>query len=252
MADVKPVTLETGLCRAREFAPGAKIEKFVVDVSQEVQVEAMVSEAEKLFDGGVDVIFNNAGIMHPDDDNALNTEERIWLIVFSVKLAHSRDLTHNINVKGVWWGCKYAIQSMKKHGKGGSIINTASIVAKVGSAAPQLACTAYFLYILTIDTASKGAVLALSRELAIVHAKDGIRINALCPGPLNTPLLQNFLDTPEKRHRRTIHLPMGRFGMTQSFRVLISGEAIEQARAAVFLASDESSYITATVLALDM
>ena len=91
-----------------------------------------------------------------------------------------------------------------------------------------------------IDTASKGAVLALSRELAIVHAKDGIRVNSLCPGPLNTPLLQNFLDTPEKKLRRTIHLPTGRFG-----------EAIEQAHAAVFLASDESSYITATVSIFD-
>jgi NAD(P)-dependent dehydrogenase (short-subunit alcohol dehydrogenase family) len=98
-----------------------------------------------------------------------------------------------------------------------------------------------------IDTASKGAVLAMSRELAIVHAKDGIRVNALCPGPLNTPLLQNFLDTPEKRHRRTVHLPTGRFGIHKLYSVLIVGEAIEQAHAAVFLASDESSYITATV-----
>jgi len=217
MADVNPVTLESGLSRAREFVPHGKLATFTADVSKEVQVEAMVAEAEKLFGGGVDIIFNNAGIMHPEDDNALNTEERIW------------DLTHNINVKGVWWGCKYAIQSMKKHGKGGSIINTASMVAKVGSAAPQLAYTA-----------SKGAVLALSRELAIVHAKDGIRVNALCPGPLNTPLLQNFLDTPEKKLRRTIHLPTGRFG-----------EAIEQANAALFLASDESSYITATDFMVD-
>ena len=100
---------------------------------------------------------------------------------------------------------------------------------------------------LIIDTASKGAVLALSRELAIVHAKDGIRVNALCPGPLNTPLLQNFLDTPEKRHRRTVHLPTGRFGMNSSSLVLILGESIEQAQAALFLASDESSYVTATV-----
>jgi NAD(P)-dependent dehydrogenase (short-subunit alcohol dehydrogenase family) len=96
-----------------------------------------------------------------------------------------------------------------------------------------------------VDTASKGAVLALSRELAIVHAKDGIRVNALCPGPLNTPLLQNFLDTPEKKLRRTIHLPTGRFGTSPECVDL--GEAIEQANAALFLASDESSYITATV-----
>lgn len=105
--------------------------------------------------------------------------------------------------------------------------------------------------LLTIDTASKGAVLAMSRELAIVHAKDGIRVNALCPGPLNTPLLQNFLDTPEKRYRRTIHLPTGRFGTELiNLSADFTGEAIEQAHAAVFLASDESSYITATVLTL--
>ena len=130
MADVNPVTLESALTKAREFTPkDSNLATFVADVSKEAQVAAMVEEAEKVFGGGIDVIFNNAGIMHPEDDNALNTEERIW------------DLTHNINVKGVWWGCKYAIKSMKEHGKGGSIINTASMVAKVGSAAPQLACT---------------------------------------------------------------------------------------------------------------
>lgn len=110
-----------------------------------------------------------------------------------------------------------------------SIINTASMVAFLGAATPQLAYTA-----------SKGAVLAMTRELAITHAKDGIRINALCPGPLNTPLLQNFLDTKEKRERRTVHLPMGRFG-----------EAIEQAYAAVYLASDESSYTTGADFLVD-
>jgi NAD(P)-dependent dehydrogenase (short-subunit alcohol dehydrogenase family) len=138
MADVNPVTLETGVGRAREFAPGAKIESFTVDVSKEDQVAAMVAKAEEIFGGGIDVIFNNAGIMHPEDDNALNTEERIWFL--KIVLCLFRDLTHSINVKGVWWGCKYAIKSMKEHSKGGSIINTASMVAKVGSAAPQLAC----------------------------------------------------------------------------------------------------------------
>ncbi|RUS25959.1 hypothetical protein BC938DRAFT_471412 [Jimgerdemannia flammicorona] len=133
-------------------------------------------------------MFNNAGIMHPDDDNAITTEERIW------------DLTMNINVKGVWFGCKYAIQAMRASG-GGSIINTASFVAIMGAATPQLAYTA-----------SKGAVLALTRELAIVHARENIRVNSLCPGPLRTPLLMNFLNTPEKKNRRLIHVPMGRFG----------------------------------------
>jgi NAD(P)-dependent dehydrogenase (short-subunit alcohol dehydrogenase family) len=112
--------------------------------------------------GGVDIMFNNAGIMHADDADAIDTPEKIW------------DLTHNINVKGVWFGSKHAVLSMRKHGKtNGSIINTASVVALVGSATPQLAYTA-----------SKGAVMALTRELAIVHAKEGFRFNALCPAPL--------------------------------------------------------------------
>lgn len=170
-------------------------------------------------------MFNNAGIMHSEDDNALNTEERIW------------DLTMNINLKGVWWGCKYAIQAMRNNATdaskglhvGGSIINTASFVAIVGAATPQLAYTA-----------SKGAVLAMSRELAMVHAREGIRVNALCPGPLKTPLLMDFLNTDEKKQRRLVHLPMGRFG-----------EAVELAQAALFLASDESSYITGTDFAVD-
>jgi len=166
----------------------------------------------------LDIMFNNAGIMHPEDDDAIATEEKVW------------DLTHSINVKGVWWGCKYAIQAIRNNSideskglnKGGSIINTASFVALVGAATPQLAYTA-----------SKGAVLAMTRELAMVHAREGIRINALCPGPLRTALLMDILNTPEKRERRLVHLPMGRFG-----------EAIEQARTALFLASDDSSYIT--------
>ncbi|KAF9895977.1 hypothetical protein BX616_008421, partial [Lobosporangium transversale] len=138
------------------------------------------------------------------------------------------DLTMNINVKGVWWGCKYAIAEMRKTG-GGSIINTASFVALRGAATPQLAYTA-----------SKGAVLAMTRELAVVHAKENIRFNALCPGPLRTPLLMEFLNTEEKKNRRLIHVPMGRFG-----------EAIEQAKAALFLASDDSSYMTGTDFVVD-
>lgn len=161
--------------------------------------------------GGVDVMFNNAGIMHARDDDAIGTPEEIW------------DLTQNINVKGVWFGSKHAVLSLRRHKKAkGSIINTASVVALVGSATPQLAYTA-----------SKGAVLALTRELAIVHARENFRFNNLCPAPLNTPLLQDWLgDDKEKRHRREIHFPMGRFG-----------EAIEQAQAVLFLASDESSFV---------
>jgi NAD(P)-dependent dehydrogenase (short-subunit alcohol dehydrogenase family) len=160
-------------------------------------------------------MFNNAGIMHARDDDAINTPEDIW------------DLTQAINVKGVLYGCRHAILSLRRHNKTkGSIINTASVVALVGSATPQLAYTA-----------SKGAVLALTRELAIVHAREGFRFNALCPAPLNTPLLQDWLgDDKAKRLRREIHLPSGRFG-----------EAIEQAQAVVFLASDESSFVNGHV-----
>ncbi|KAI8367730.1 D123-domain-containing protein [Blakeslea trispora] len=161
-------------------------------------------------------MFNNAGIMHPQDDNALNTEENIW------------DLTMNINVKGVWYGSKYAIIAMRKSG-GGSIINTASFVALMGAATPQLAYTA-----------SKGAVLAMTRELAMVHARENIRFNSLCPGPIRTPLLMDFLNTDEKKQRRLVHVPQGRFG-----------EAIEQAYGALFLASDESSYVTGTDFRVD-
>ena len=169
--------------------------------------------------GGVDVMFNNAGIMHARDDDAINTPEEIW------------DLTHNINVKGVWFGSKHAVLSLRRHGKKkGSIINTASVVALVGSATPQLAYTA-----------SKGAVLALTRELAIVHAREGFRFNSLCPAPLNTPLLQDWLgDDAAKRHRREVHFPSGRFG-----------EAVEQAQAALFLASDEASFVNGHDMVVD-
>ena len=123
-------------------------------------VEKMVAHLDSW--GGVDIMFNNAGIMHADDADAVDTPEKIW------------DLTHSINVKGVWFGSKHAVLGMRKHKKtNGSIINTASVVALMGSATPQLAYTA-----------SKGAVLALTRELAIVHAKEGFRFNALCPAPL--------------------------------------------------------------------
>ncbi|KAM7214461.1 short-chain dehydrogenase/reductase family protein [Rhypophila decipiens] len=181
----------------------------ICDVSKEAQVQSLVESADA--HGGVDVMFNNAGIMHARDDDAIGTPEDIW------------DLTQNINVKGVWFGSKHAVLSLRRHKKTkGSIINTASVVALVGSATPQLAYTA-----------SKGAVLALTRELAIVHAREGFRFNNLCPAPLNTPLLQDWLgDDIPKRQRREIHFPTGRFG-----------EAVEQAQAVLFLASDESSFV---------
>ena len=169
--------------------------------------------------GGVDVMFNNAGIMHARDDDAVRTPEEVW------------DLTQNINVKGVWYGSKHAVLSFRRHGKKkGSVVNTASVVALVGSATPQLAYTA-----------SKGAVLALTRELAVVHAREGFRFNSLCPAPLNTPLLQDWLgDDAAKRHRREVHFPTGRFG-----------EAVEQAQAVLFLASDEASFVSGHEMVVD-
>jgi len=185
------------------------------DVASAADNEAMVAAAEAAF-GRLDVMFNNAGIMHSADDDAMSTEEEVW------------DLTMDINAKGVFLGCKYGIPALRRAG-GGSIINTASFVALVGAATPQVAYTA-----------SKGAVVAMTRELAVVHAREDIRVNALCPGPLRTELLMKFLDTEEKRERRLVHIPMGRFG-----------EAAEIAKAALWLASDESSYVTGTEFVVD-
>lgn len=186
-----------------------------VNAAHPAAMEAMFATAESEF-GKVSVIFNNAGLMHGQDDDAVNTEENIW------------DLTMDVNVKGVWFGCKYGIPALRRAG-GGSIINTASFVGLRGAATPQLAYTS-----------SKGAVLAMSRELAVIHAREGIRVNALCPGPLNTPLLQDFLDSEEKKQRRLVHVPMGRFG-----------EAAEMAKAALFLASRDSSFVTGTDFMVD-
>ena len=189
----------------------------VCDVSKESQVQAVVESVDAW--GGVDVMFNNAGIMHGKDDDAVGTPEDIW------------NLTMDINVKGVWYGSKHAVLSLRRHKKSqGSIINTASVVALVGAATPQLAYTA-----------SKGAVLALTRELAIVHAREGFRFNSLCPAPLNTPLLQDWLgDDVPKRLRREIHFPAGRFG-----------EAVEQAHAVLFLASDEAGFVNGHDMVVD-
>ncbi|MCJ1260379.1 hypothetical protein MMC22_000239 [Lobaria immixta] len=218
MADISESALASALAKVKSIFPDhPRLETFKADVSKEADVAAMVNYLDSW--GGVDIIFNNAGIMHADDADAVDTPEKIW------------DLTQAINVKGVWFGSKHAVLSMRKHKKTkGSIINTASVVALVGSATPQLAYTA-----------SKGAVLALTRELAIVHAKEGFRFNSLCPAPLNTPLLQDWLgDDVAKRQRREIHFPTGRFG-----------EAIELAQAVLFLASDESSFVNGTDFVVD-
>jgi NAD(P)-dependent dehydrogenase (short-subunit alcohol dehydrogenase family) len=185
------------------------------DVSRAGDCQHMIAAAEQTF-GRLNVLFNNAGIMHAKDDDAVSTDESIW------------DLTLDINAKGVFLGCKYGIPALRRAG-GGSIINTASFVARLGAATPQIAYTA-----------SKGAVLAMTRELAVIHARENIRVNALSPGPLRTELLMSYLNTEEKRKRRLVHVPMGRFG-----------EAEEIAKAALFLASDESSYMTGTEFLVD-
>lgn len=219
MSDISAPALEKALAKVRQLLPAsaARVETAVCDVSKEAEVQAMVERLDGW--GGLDVLFNNAGIMHARDDDATQTPEAIW------------DLTHNINVKGVWFGCKHAVLALRRHKKTkGSVINTASVVALVGSATPQLAYTA-----------SKGAVLAMTRELAIVHAREGFRFNALCPAPLNTPLLQDWLgDDQAKRARREVHFPTGRFG-----------EAVEQAQAVVFLASDEASFVNGHDMVVD-
>jgi NAD(P)-dependent dehydrogenase (short-subunit alcohol dehydrogenase family) len=196
-------------------AAGGRATFVRADVSVSADCARMVETAEKTF-GHLHVLFNNAGLMHSADDDAVKTEEDVW------------DLTMRVNLKGVFLGCKHGIPALRRAG-GGSVINTASFVAVLGAATPQLAYTA-----------SKGGVLALSRELAVIHAREGIRVNALCPGPLRTELLMKFLDTEEKRQRRLVHIPMGRFG-----------EAREMARAALFLASDESSYLTGSTFLVD-
>jgi NAD(P)-dependent dehydrogenase (short-subunit alcohol dehydrogenase family) len=196
-------------------AAGGKAIAVKADVSKAADCEAMVKAAEDTY-GKLNIVFNNAGISHADDDDAIATSEEVW------------DLTFQINVKGVFLGCKYAIPALRRAG-GGSIINTASFVAILGAATPQLAYTA-----------SKGAVLSMSRELAAIHARENIRVNALCPGPLYTELLMKYLNTEEKRQRRLVHIPMGRFG-----------QAKEIAYAALYLASEESSFVTGSEFLVD-
>jgi NAD(P)-dependent dehydrogenase (short-subunit alcohol dehydrogenase family) len=185
------------------------------DVSKEADAKAMVDAAVERF-GRLDVLYNNAGVMMSADGSVDTTDESVW------------DTTLAINVKGVAFGCKFGVPAMIASG-GGSIINVASFVAWLGAATSQ---TAY--------TASKGAVLAMTREIAVEYARKGIRCNALCPGPIDTPLLAELLSDPARRQRRLVHIPMGRLG-----------QAEELAKAALFLASDDSSYMTGTSLIVD-
>jgi len=210
------VNLATAEAVASEItAGGGKAIAVKADVSKAADCEAMVAAAERTY-GKLTVLFNNAGISHADDDDAISTPEEVW------------DLTFAINVKGVFLGCKHGIPALQRAG-GGAIINTASFVAILGAATPQLAYTA-----------SKGAVLSMTRELAAVHARQNIRVNALCPGPLRTELLMKYLNTEEKKQRRLVHIPMGRFG-----------EAAEIAKAALYLASPESSFVTGAEFLVD-
>ena len=185
------------------------------DVAVAAQVEAAVAAAEARF-GALHVLFNNAGIFPDEDGSPVDTPEAVFDRVLSV------------NLKGVFLGCKFGIPALLRAG-GGSIVNTASFVAVMGAATSQIAYTA-----------SKGGVLALTREVAVEYARRGIRANALCPGPVNTPLLQSLLAKPAARARRLVHVPMGRLA-----------EADEVARAALFLASDDSSYVNGATFLVD-
>ncbi len=213
VVDVNEEAAEAVAAEIREA--GGEAVAVYADVSSSAGAARMIHTVEESY-GRLDVLFNNAGISHPRDDDAVTTDEDVW------------DLTMNINLKGVFLGCKHGIPALRRAG-GGSIINTASFVALLGAATPQLAYTA-----------SKGGVLAMTRELAVIHARENIRVNALCPGPLRTKLLMQYLDTEEKRRRRLVHIPMGRFG-----------EAHEIAKAALFLASDESSFTTGATFLVD-
>ncbi len=187
-----------------------------VNVANEDSVKAMYAAVVAAY-GGVDILFNNAGISPNDDDSILTTGLDAWRRV------------QDVNLTSVYLCCKYGIPLLLERG-GGSVINTASFVAVLGSATSQVSYTA-----------SKGGVLAMSRELGVQFARQGVRVNALCPGPVNTPLLQElFAKDPERAARRLVHIPMGRFG-----------EADEIAKAVLFLASDDSSFVTASTFLVD-
>jgi NAD(P)-dependent dehydrogenase (short-subunit alcohol dehydrogenase family) len=186
------------------------------DVTDADDVRALYAAAVDRF-GGLDVLFNNAGISPPDDDSILETELDAWRRV------------QEVNLTSVYLCCKYGIPHLLERG-GGAVINTASFVAVMGAATSQISYTA-----------SKGGVLAMSRELGVQFARQGVRVNALCPGPVNTPLLRElFAKDPERAARRLVHVPMGRFA-----------EPEEIASAAAFLASDDASFITASTFLVD-
>jgi NAD(P)-dependent dehydrogenase (short-subunit alcohol dehydrogenase family) len=213
VVDLKQETAEETAKEIRERGGDARA--FAADVSKAKDSEAMVRFAEEQY-GALHVAFNNAGVFHPADESVTTTSEEIW------------DMVIDVNLKGVFFGCKYEIPALLRAG-GGSIINTASFVAIMGAAVPQIAYTA-----------SKGGVLAMTREIAVEFARQNIRANSLCPGPVETPLLAELLADPARRNRRLVHIPPGRFARAE-----------EMANAALFLASDESSFVNGTSFMVD-
>jgi NAD(P)-dependent dehydrogenase (short-subunit alcohol dehydrogenase family) len=196
-------------------ADGGDAAFVAVDVADDAAVRAMVEFATATY-GALHVLYNNAGVFPTDDGGVTETPEPTW------------DRVLDVNLKGVWLGCRHGIPALLESG-GGSIVNVASFVALMGAATAQIAYTA-----------SKGGVVAMTREIAVEYARQGIRANALCPGPIDTPLLADLLRDPAQRARRMVHIPMGRLG-----------RADELARAALFLASDDSSFMTGTALVVD-
>ena len=196
-------------------AAGGEASFVACDVTDEQSVEAAVQHTVETF-GALHVLYNNAGVMLADDDDPVTTSVATFRA------------TMDVNVLGTMLGCRYAIPAMLAAG-GGAIVNVASFVAHMGAATPQIAYTS-----------SKGAVLAMTREIAVVYARQGIRCNALCPGPVMTPMLAKFLSDDAERSRRLVHIPMGRFG-----------EPTEIANGALFLASDESGWMTGQSLIID-
>ncbi len=210
------VVADVDEAHGREVAEQVDGTFVAVDVTSEESVAQLYATAAATY-GGIDVLFNNAGISPPDDDSILTTELDAWRRV------------QEVNLTSVYLCCRHGIPHLQARG-GGSVINTASFVAVLGSATSQISYTA-----------SKGGVLAMSRELAVQFAREHIRVNALCPGPVNTPLLQElFAKDPERAARRLVHVPMGRFA-----------EPEEIASAALFLASDDASFVTAATFLVD-
>lgn len=213
---VADVAEQAAAATAEEIeAAGGTAVAIRVDVAEAASVDAMIAAAEKGL-GAVDILFNNAGVMLGDDLGPEDTEQAVW------------DRTIAINLTGVFHCCRAGLPALRRAG-GGAILNMSSLVAVMGSAVPQLAYTA-----------SKGGVLAMTREIAVQYGRQNIRCNALLPGPVATPLAAQLFDTPEKLERRRVHMPLGRFG-----------KAVEVAEVALFLCSDAASYVTGSGYMVD-